>query len=160
MKNRTMRSSCKPSPCCKSGSDSKTSIPPRPGTALAIQNTLSFVFILPPSLSGLKGIRSIRQGQRRIRTPIHRRTGLTHESRAARLDGLDLSQLNWGTSEPRRELGAIEVHSLGSQHRSHRRTRGATNACLLGLDCLTEGTELLGMVSVGAEGSVGAGRGL
>jgi hypothetical protein len=80
------------------------------------------------------------------------------EGGTAGLDGLDLSRVDWETSEAGGQVAAVEEDSLGGLNCAELSTGYAADADLL--DGVLEGTELLSMVAVGAEGSVlGARRG-
>lgn len=85
-----------------------------------------------------------------------REDDLAEESSAARLDGIDLSSSQGAALEAGGESRGIEQDTLGGLNAAERSTASTANAAA-GTDCLLERTMLLGVVAVGAEGSVGRG---
>jgi hypothetical protein len=79
---------------------------------------------------------------------------LTKDGGAARLDGLNFAQVDRLAAEAGRELGDVESNALGREDRAQSVARGAANASVRA-DGLLEGTVLLSVVTVGAEGGVG-----
>ena len=71
----------------------------------------------------------------------------------ARLDCLDLSSVERCTLEASRELGEVEEDALGSVDGAQVGTSGTADATA-GTDALLEGTVLLSVIAVGAEGGV------
>jgi hypothetical protein len=78
---------------------------------------------------------------------------LSDEGGAARLDSLDLAEVNGGTTEASGKLGDVKEDTSGGRDGAQVGARGAANASL-GADGLLEGAVLLGVVAVGAERGV------
>lgn len=87
-----------------------------------------------------------------------RRRYLAEHGSAARLDGIDLGGSQGAALEAGGETRGIEENTLGSLDSTEVSTAGATNATVRS-NALLERTMLLGVVSVGAEGSVARGGG-
>jgi hypothetical protein len=84
---------------------------------------------------------------------------LAEEGGTARLDGLDLLELDGCPAETGGELGGVEVHAGGCGYGAQGRAGSSTDAVGFRVaNALLEGTVLLGMVAVGAEGGVAGGR--
>lgn len=87
----------------------------------------------------------------------NRKRNSAPDSSTTRLDSLDLGEVNWSTAETSGELRGIEVDTLGRVHIAELRTSRATNTTNSGADGLLQGTVLLGVVAVAAEGGVAGG---
>lgn len=84
--------------------------------------------------------------------------GDLYEGGATGLNGLDLGSTESGTAEARRELRHVESNAVGGMDRAEAGARGTANATF-STNGLLQGTVLLGVVAVGAEGGVcGIGR--
>lgn len=79
---------------------------------------------------------------------------LTNKGGTARLDGLDLCEVDRGATEAGRQLGHVEEDAVGGLDRAQASTGRATNTTLGEGNRLLEGTVLLGTVTVGAERGV------
>jgi hypothetical protein len=76
----------------------------------------------------------------------------------AGLDGLNLSHVERGAVEAGGQLGGVEVDASGRSDGAQVGTGGTANANVRA-DGLLEGTVLLGVIAVGAEGAVAGGSG-
>lgn len=74
------------------------------------------------------------------------------------LDGLNLAHIDRTTAEAGRQLGDVKGDALGRKDRAELVARGAANAGISTANGLLEGTVLLGVVTVGAEGVVPGSR--
>lgn len=72
---------------------------------------------------------------------------------AARLDGLDLGEVDGGPAKAGGQLGQVEEVALGGSDGAQFGAGGAADAAL-GADRLLQRAVLLGVVAVGAEGGV------
>lgn len=81
---------------------------------------------------------------------------LSEHGGTAAVDSLHLSLRETGASETGADVGTVEEVALGRGDVTELGASGATDIALC-LDSLAKGTELLGVVAVRAEGSVGRG---
>lgn len=79
---------------------------------------------------------------------------LTNQGGTARLDGLDLCEVDGSAAEAGRQLGHVEEDAVGGLDRAQASTGRTTNTTLGEGNRLLEGTVLLGTVTVGAERGV------
>lgn len=106
----------------------------------------------PPAIASLFAL--VRA--RRLFSPS---ANLTKHSSAARLDGLNLGQLDGGATEAGRQVGDVEVDALWGLDGAQLGARGAANASIEAANRLLQGAVLLRVVTVGAKGRVARGRG-
>lgn len=89
---------------------------------------------------------------------VHITLPALNEGGTAGLDGLNLSHVEGGAVEAGGQLGGVEVDARGRSDGTQVGTGGAANAGARA-DGLLEGTVLLCVVAVGAEGAVAGGGG-
>lgn len=85
--------------------------------------------------------------------PRYPRGHLTHEGSTARLNCLNLGSAEGRAAEAKRELGDVESNAVGSMNGAKAGARSTADAAT-SAEGLLEGTVLLGVVTVGAEGVV------
>lgn len=89
---------------------------------------------------------------------VHITLPALNEGSTAGLDGLNLSHVERSAVEAGGQLGCVEIDASGRGDGAQIGTGGAANAGAR-TDRLLEGTVLLGVVAVGAEGAVAGGSG-